>query len=75
MTVAYNSLYSLLSWATEITSMAELPFVHSVKYGNEEAESPLVHSVNYGYDEAQQLPAPAFSMIRRRCELFLMVVY
>ena len=46
--------------ATEITSMAE---------------PSLVHSVNYGYEEAQQLPAPAFSMIRRRCELFLMVVY
>ena len=61
--------------ATEITSMAEPPLVHSVNYGNDEAEPPLVHSVNYGYEEAQQLPAPAFSMIRRRCELFHMVVY
>ena len=50
LTVAYNSLYSLLSWAThnslysflgwatETTSMAEIPLVHSVNYGNELVE-------------------------------------
>ena len=38
LTVVYNSQYSLLSWATEITSMAEPPLVHSVNYGNELVE-------------------------------------
>jgi len=38
LTVVYNSQYSLLSWATEITSMAEPPLVHSVSYGNDEAQ-------------------------------------
>jgi len=38
LTVVYNSQYSLLSWATQITSLPSSPLVHSVSYGNDEAQ-------------------------------------
>lgn len=38
LTVVYNSDYSLLSWANQITSLQSAPQVHSVSYGNDEAQ-------------------------------------
>jgi len=38
LTVVYNSQYSLLSWANQITSLSDPPLVHSVSYGNDEAQ-------------------------------------
>lgn len=38
LTVVYNSEYSLLSWANQITSLQNPPQVHSVSYGNDEAQ-------------------------------------
>jgi tripeptidyl-peptidase-1 len=38
LTVIYNAQYSLLSWANQITSMADVPLVHSVSYGNDEVQ-------------------------------------
>merc|ERR1719367_504640 len=38
LTVVYNSDYSLLSWANQITSLQSPPQVHSVSYGNDEAQ-------------------------------------
>merc|ERR1711924_220353 len=38
LTVIYDSQYSLLSWANQITSMEDAPLVHSVSYGNDEKQ-------------------------------------
>merc|ERR1711966_569080 len=38
LTVIYNSQYSLLKWANQITSMTNAPLVHSVSYGNDEIQ-------------------------------------
>merc|ERR1711948_224367 len=38
LTVIYNSQYSLLSWANQITSLSNSPLVHSVSYGNDEVQ-------------------------------------
>jgi len=38
LTVVYNSEYSLLSWANQITSLEDSPLVHSVSYGNDEVQ-------------------------------------
>jgi len=38
LTVVYDSSYSLLSWANQITSLDDPPLVHSVSYGNDEAQ-------------------------------------
>ena len=38
LTVVYNSQYSLLAWANQISSLENLPLVHSVSYGNDEKQ-------------------------------------
>ena len=38
LTVIYGKRYSLLTWATRITSMDSPPLVHSVSYGNDEKQ-------------------------------------
>lgn len=38
LTVVYNAQYSLLSWANQITSLADSPLIHSVSYGNDEIQ-------------------------------------
>merc|ERR1712050_160375 len=38
LTVIYNSQYSLLDWANQITGLQDSPLVHSVSYGNDEAQ-------------------------------------
>mmetsp|Transcript_22569 Transcript_22569/g.37707 ORF Transcript_22569/g.37707 Transcript_22569/m.37707 type:complete len:563 (+) Transcript_22569:42-1730(+) len=38
LTVIYNSQYSLLKWANQITSDDSSPYIHSVSYGNDEAQ-------------------------------------
>jgi tripeptidyl-peptidase-1 len=38
LTVIYDSQYSLLKWANQITSLTDSPSVHSVSYGNDEIQ-------------------------------------
>mmetsp|Transcript_31066 Transcript_31066/g.99728 ORF Transcript_31066/g.99728 Transcript_31066/m.99728 type:complete len:570 (+) Transcript_31066:64-1773(+) len=38
LTVVYNSQYSLLAWARQISSLENPPLVHSVSYGNDEKQ-------------------------------------
>ncbi|KAL1500319.1 hypothetical protein AB1Y20_012985 [Prymnesium parvum] len=38
LTDIFNSQFSLLKWATQISNMASPPLVHSVSYGNDEAQ-------------------------------------
>eukprot|EP00316_Scyphosphaera_apsteinii_P000627 CAMPEP_0119330464 /NCGR_PEP_ID=MMETSP1333-20130426/78333_1 /TAXON_ID=418940 /ORGANISM="Scyphosphaera apsteinii, Strain RCC1455" /LENGTH=556 /DNA_ID=CAMNT_0007339859 /DNA_START=35 /DNA_END=1705 /DNA_ORIENTATION=- len=38
LTDIFNSQYSLLKWATQISNMASPPLIHSVSYGNDEAQ-------------------------------------
>merc|ERR1719502_36018 len=49
LTVIYASDYSLLNWATSISSNSSTPHVHSVSYGNDEKQqqsSEYIFSVN-----------------------------
>merc|ERR1719261_2063133 len=55
LTVVYNSEYSLLGWANQITSMSDAPLVHSVSYGNDEKQqvsTEYMLSCNTGFMKA-----------------------
>lgn len=55
LTVIYSDQYSLLSWANQITSMADPPLVHSVSYGNDEVQqtsTEYMHTCNTQFMKA-----------------------
>ena len=59
LTVVYNSQYSLLSWANQISSLENPPLVHSVSYGNDEkqqASSAYIVSCNTAFMKAGARP-------------------
>jgi len=55
LTDVYDSSYSLLSWANQITALSSPPLVHSVSYGNDEAQqtsAAYMQSVNTAFMKA-----------------------
>jgi len=55
LTVVYNSEYSLLKWANQVTSMQQPQLVHSVSYGNDEAQqtgAEYMYSCNTAFMKA-----------------------
>jgi len=53
LTDVFNNQYSLETWAKQLEAMAdgELPLVHSVSYGNDEAQAPNTPSYMHAVDD------------------------
>jgi len=55
LTVVYDAQYSLLSWANQVSSLADAPLIHSVSYGNDEIQqtsAAYMYTVNTAFMKA-----------------------